>query len=76
VHLEVDRQLPDGILPPRRAPIKDIHDGALKECLGIVYIAVDVLPGMFAQNSVQFGVEDCAQLVPWVNFWHRKQLQY
>ena len=51
-HLEVDRQLPDGILPPRRAPIKDIHDGALKECLGIVYIAIDVLCSMVAQNSV------------------------
>jgi len=46
VHLEVHRQLPDGILPPRRAPVKDIYDGALKERLGIVYVAVDVLCGM------------------------------
>ena len=51
-HLEVDHQLPDGILPPRRVPIKDICDGALKECLGLVYVAVDVLCGMVAQNSV------------------------
>ncbi len=28
-HLEVDRQLPDGILPPRRVSIKDIHNGVL-----------------------------------------------
>ena len=33
-------------------PFKDIHDGALKESLGIVYVAVDVLRGMVAQNSV------------------------
>ncbi len=46
MHLEVHRQLPDGILPPRRAPVKDIYDGALKERLGIVYVAVDVLRGM------------------------------
>ena len=45
-HLEVDRQLPDSILPPQRAPVKDIYDGALKERLDIVYVAVDVLRGM------------------------------
>jgi len=47
-----ERKLPDGILPPWREPIKDIHDGALKECLGIFYIIVDVLRSMVAQNSV------------------------
>ncbi len=46
MHLEVHRQLPDGILPPRRAPVKDIYDGALKERLDIVYVAVYVLCGM------------------------------
>jgi hypothetical protein len=51
-HLKVDRQLLDGILPPWHAPIKYIHDSALNECLGIVYIAVDVPHGMVAQNSV------------------------
>ncbi len=66
-HLEVNRQLPDGILPPQRAPIKDIHDGALKECLGIVYIAVDVLCSMVSQNSVRDGVDDRAHLIPQVN---------
>ncbi len=72
-HLEVDRQFPDGILPPRCVPIKDIHNGALKECLVIVYVAVDVLHSMVAQNSVQDGVDDRAHLVPWVNLWHCKQ---
>ena len=51
-HLEVDHQLPNGILPPRRAPVKNIHNGALKECLGLFYVAIDVLRGMVAQNSV------------------------
>jgi len=73
VHLEVHRQLLDGILPPRCAPVKDIYDGALKERLGIVYVAVDVLRGMVAQNSVRDGVNDRAHLVPRVDFWHRKQ---
>ncbi len=59
-HLEVDRQLPDGILPPRRALVKDIYDGALKERLGIVYVAVDVLHGIVAQNSVRDSVDDRA----------------
>ena len=72
-HLEVGRQLADGILPPRRASVKDIHDGALKEHLGIVYIAVDVLRGMVAQNSVRDGVDDRAHLVPRVDLRHRKQ---
>jgi hypothetical protein len=31
------------ILPPQHAPIEDIHDGALNECLGIVYISINVL---------------------------------
>jgi len=38
--------------PPQRVPDKDIYDSARKERLGIVYIAVDVLRGMVAQNSV------------------------
>ncbi len=63
MHLEVDRQLPDGILPPWLAPVKDIYDGALKERLGIVYVAVDVLCGMVAQNSVRDGVNDRAHLL-------------
>jgi len=46
--LKSNRQLPDGILPPRHASIKDIHDDALKEHLGIVYVAVDVHRGMVA----------------------------
>ena len=46
-HLEVDRQLPDGILPP---PTRVRQ--RLKERLGIVNIAIDVLHGMVAQNSV------------------------
>ncbi len=66
-HLEVHRQLPDGILPPGRASVKDIHDGALKERLGIVYIAVDVLRGVVAQNYVRDGVDDRTHLVPWVD---------
>jgi len=43
-----------------------MHDGALKKCLGIVYIAVDVLRSMVAQNSVQDGVDDRAHLIPQV----------
>ncbi len=54
-------------------PSKDIHDGALKEHLGIVYIAVDVLRGMVARNSVQDGVDDRAHLIPRVDLWHLKQ---
>ena len=73
MHLKVHRLLPDGILPPRRAPVIDIYDGALKERLGIVYIAVDVLRGMVAQNSVRDGVNNRAHLVPRVDLWHRKQ---
>ena len=72
-HLKVHLQLPDGILPPGRAPIKDIHDGALKESLGIVYVAVDVLCGIVAQNSVRDGVDDRAHRVPRVDLWHRKK---
>ena len=71
--MKSNRQLPDGILPPWRASVKDIHDGALKELLGIVYVAVDVLRGMVAQNSVREGMDDRAHLVPRVDLWHRKQ---
>ncbi len=42
--------------------------GSLKT-QGIVYVAVDVLPGMVAQNSVRDGVDDRAHLVPWVSLW-------
>ena len=73
-HLEVDRQLSDGILPPRHGPVKDMYDGALKERLDIVYVAVDVLRGMVvAQNSVRDGVDDRAHLVPRVDLWYCKQ---
>ncbi len=61
--MKSNRQLPDGILPPWRASVKDIHNGALKEHLGIVYSAVDVLRGMVAQNSVQDGVNNCAHSI-------------
>ena len=44
-HLEVDRQLPDSILPSRRASVEDMHDGALQKILGIVHVAEDVLRG-------------------------------
>ena len=71
MHLNVHRQLPDGISPPRRAPVKDMYDGALKERLGIVYVAVDVFCGMVARNSVQDGMNDRAHLVPRVDLWHR-----
>ncbi len=54
-------------------PIEDIHDSALNECLGIVYIAIDVPPGMVAQNSVHDGVNNCAHLVPRVDLWHHLQ---
>ena len=71
-HLEVE-PLPDGILPTRRASVKDIHDGAQMESLSIVYVAVDVLRGMVPQNSVRDGVDNRAHLFPWVDLWHRKQ---
>ena len=71
--LKSNRQLPDGILPPRRASAKEIHDGTLKDHLGIVYVAVDVLRGMVARNSVRDGVDDRAHLVPRVDLRHRKQ---
>ena len=54
-------------------PFKDIHDGALKKSLGIVYIAVDVLRGVVAQNFVCDGVDDRAHLVPRVDLRHHKQ---
>ena len=50
-HLKVFHQLKVGTLPPWCTSVKDIYDGALKERLGIVYVAVDVLCGMVAQNS-------------------------
>ena len=59
--------------PPRCASLKDIHDGALKERLGIVYVAVDVIRGMIAQNSVRDGVDNRAHLVPRVDLPHCKQ---
>ena len=71
-HLEFNRQLPDGILPPRRASIKDTYDGALQKMLGIVDIPEDVLPGMVVKSSDRDGVGNRAHLVPWVLFhWHR-----
>ena len=75
-HLKVDSQLPDGILLPRCTPAKHIHDGALKKCLGIVYIAVDVFCGIVAQNSVRDNKDNCAHLVSWVDLWHHKRRQY
>ena len=50
-----------------------MHGGALKESLDIVYVDVDVLHGMVAQNSVQDSVNDRAQLVPWFDLLHCKQ---
>jgi hypothetical protein len=47
-HLEVNRQLPDGILPPRRTSIEGTHDAALQKVLRIVDVAEDVLCGMIA----------------------------
>ncbi len=38
------------ILPHRYAPIEDIQDSALNECLGIVYIFINVLHGVVAQD--------------------------
>ncbi len=73
-HLEVNRQLPDGILPPQGTSIEDTHDGSLQNMLGIVDVAEDVLRGMVTQNSFFDSVDDCAHLVPPVNLcWHRKQ---
>jgi len=73
-HLEVDRQLPDGILPPRRASIEETHDCSLQKVLGIVDIAEDVLRGMVAKSSVRDGVDDRAHLVPQVFLCrHRSQ---
>ncbi len=40
---------------------------------GILYVAVDVLRSMVAQNFVWDGVDDRAHLVPRVDLWHRKQ---
>ncbi len=73
-HLEVDRQLPDGILPPQRTSIKDTHNGALQKILGIVDIPEYVLCGIVSKSSVRDGVDDRANLVPWVLLcWHRLQ---
>jgi hypothetical protein len=60
------RQLPDGILPPWRAPVEDINNSALHKILAVVDIAVDVPCGMVAQNSVCDGVDDGTCLIPWV----------
>ncbi len=49
-HLKVDRQLPDGVLPPWHASIEDIHDGALNDFLCIVYIPITDLCSVVAQN--------------------------
>jgi hypothetical protein len=49
-HLKVDGQLLDGTIPPRHAPVKDIHDDALNECLGMVYIPINFLCSMVAQD--------------------------
>ncbi len=38
------------ILPPRQAPVKGIHDGALNEYLGTVYIPINVLCGVVAHD--------------------------
>jgi hypothetical protein len=72
-HLKVGCQLPDGIILPQCTPAKDIHDGALKECLGIVYIAVFVLCRIIAQNSVRDDKDNHAHLVSRVDLWHRKR---
>jgi len=63
-HLEVDRQLPDGILPPRRVSIEETHDGALQKMFGIIHIAEDVLSSMVAKNSVRDGMANHTHLVP------------
>ena len=73
-HLEVDRQLPDGILPPRRVSVEDTHDSSLQKMLGIVHITKDVLCSKVAQNSIRDSVDICAHLVPPINLcWHCKQ---
>jgi hypothetical protein len=59
-HLKVDRQLPDGILPPRRAFVEDTHDSSLPKMLGIVHVTEDVLCSMVAQNSICDSVDDCS----------------
>ena len=71
--LKSNRQLLDGILPPRHASVKEIHDGTLKDYLGIVYVAVDVLRGMVTRNSVRDGMDNRAHLVPRVDVRHRKR---
>jgi hypothetical protein len=69
-HIKFNRQLSEGILPPRHAPVKDIHDGALNECLGIVYIPINDLCGVVAQDYFQDGVDNHAHLVLWVDLRH------
>ena len=44
--------------------------------LFIVDVAEDVLCGMIAENSIGDGMDNCAQLVPWILLplcWHCKQ---
>ena len=61
--MKSNRQLPDGILPPRRAPAKDIYDGALKERLGIVYIAVDDVRAPWSESlSLNNEVNNCVSV--------------
>jgi hypothetical protein len=76
-HLKVDRQLPDGILPPRRASVEDTHDDSLQKMLGKFHVTEDVLRSMVNQNSIRNSVDDCAHLIPPINLcWHRKQWQF
>ncbi len=39
----------------------------------VAYVAVNVLNGMVAQNSVRDRLENRTHLLPQVDFWHRKQ---
>ena len=54
------------VLPSRHVSIKDTHNGALQNMLGIVYVAEDVLHCMVALKSINDGVDDCAHLDPQV----------
>jgi hypothetical protein len=52
-HLEVDRQLPDGILPPRRTSIEETHHGSLQKVLVIVDLfatAWTIAPTLFLRS--------------------------
>ena len=67
-HRKIHRQLPDGILPPRRATIKHLHDSALKKVLGKIS-AKYVLRAVVAKNSIGGSMDDSASL-PWVSSRH------